>query len=344
MNDVSLKSAKGIIALLGIKGLGPATALKLIGKFGTLSEVMNSDADSLKGLATEPIRRILTEGGLPVDEAVRKATDEIAKAEELGATVMSVFEEAYPKRLLGIPDRPLVIYTSGDLSLLDRSVACVGAREPTQFGVAVAHRLSSMLGEAGWTIVSGLARGVDAISHEAALACGAQTAAILGSGIDTYSSDAALALATRIVDAGGIIISEQPLGREADPSTLIRRNRIQTGVSAATFFMQANMESGTMHSVRYALLQGRPIYAPGVPAAFADEPLNQAAMCMTRMSAAQFGEAIEAKENVREAIERLERPNVAFEIAGKDRYPEVLAELEALLALEHGALPAAPGA
>jgi len=338
MENVSLRSAEGLIALMGIRSLGPATAVKLAGRFGAMSEILGSSPDDLKGLATEPIRRLLVEGGPAVADAFGRAADEIARAQDMGATVMSAFDDEYPKRLAGIPDRPLVIYTSGDLTLLDRSVACVGTREPTAFGAAVSQRLTTMLGEAGWTIVSGLARGVDAICHEAALACGAPTAAVLGSGVDVYSSEAAFNLAGRIVEAGGVIISEQPLGRQADSSSLIRRNRIQCGVSAATFFMQAGMESGTMHTVRYALLQGRPIFAPGIPASYASEELNQAAMCMTRMAASDFATAIDAKESVMEAVGRLDRENAAIEISGKDSYPDVLRHLEGLLEPAH--LPA----
>src|SRR5690606_35943320 len=149
--------------------------------------------------------------------------------------------------------------------------------------------------------------------------------------VDTYSSDAAFNLVSRINDAGGLVISEQPLGKEADPSSLIRRNRIITGCSAATFFMQADLESGTMHSVRYSLLQGRPIYAPGIPDKFADESLNQAAINMTRMEAAQFGRLIDAKESIMDAISRLDRPNVAIEVKGRDHYHEILAQLDALV-------------
>lgn len=334
MEGIELKSALGVMTLLGIKGIGRTTALNLIGKFETLGDAMNAGVEGMKGLATEPIRRTIAEGGNVVREAAARAADELAKANDIGATVLTPFDHAYPVRLSTIKDMPLVLYTSGDLNLLDRSVACVGTREPTQFGAAVASRLTTMLGEAGWTIVSGLARGVDSICHEAALACGAPTVAILGSGIDTYSSDAAYRLVSRIVEAGGVVMTEQPLGKPADPASLIKRNRLQTGSSVATFFMQADMESGTMHSVRYALLQGRPIFAPGIPANFAGEPLNQAAMCMTRMAAAQFGQAIEAKEEIMDAISRLDRPHVAYEIAGRDRYPEVLATIEAALQAE----------
>lgn len=338
MEDLKLKSALGIMSLMGIKGLGPATVQKLLGRFDTLGQILASSPDDLKGLATEPNRRVLTEGGPVVQAAIAKAQAEVAEAEDFGARVLSVFDEDYPRRLMSVQDRPLIIYTSGDLSLLDRSVACVGTRAPSDFGIAVTERVTATLADAGWCIVSGLARGVDAIAHEVALKHGAPTAAILGSGIDTYNSNAARDLAIRIDDAGGLIITEQPLGREADPASLIRRNRIQAGSSLATFFMQADVESGTMHSVRYALLQGRPIFAPAVPDAYANEDLNQAAMCMTRMHPQQFGAMLEAKDSVQQAIADLDRETVAFEITGKASYPAILADLEQRLEKEKSEL------
>jgi len=331
MENIRLKTAQGILTLLGIKGLGPATALKLAGKFETMGQILNSSADDLKGLANEPIRRILTEGGPEVAAAVRRANDEIGRAEEIGATVISAFDDQYPRRLASVSDKPLVLYTSGDLSLLEKSVACVGTRNPTEFGSVVSRKVTSALGEFGWTIVSGLARGVDSICHNAALACDTPTAAVLGSGIDKYASNAAYELVTRIVEAGGIVVTEQPMGREADPSTLIRRNRIQTGVSAATVFMQADLESGTMHSVKYALLQGRPIYAPEVPAAFADEPLNRAASALTRMNPVDFGKLINANAALEEALSRLGRRTVATAITGREFYPIMISQLEDML-------------
>lgn len=331
MENISLKSAFGIMTLTSVKGVGPATITKLLSKYDSLGQILNSHPDEMKGLATEPVRKTLTEGGPDLQMAVQKAYEEMHAAEEMGAVVLSVFDPGYPRRLATAEDRPLILYTSGDLQLLERSVACVGTRSPTPFGAAVSERMTAMLAEAGWTIVSGLARGVDAISHNVALDFGAPTAAVIGSGIDTYSSDAAFDLVNRINDSGGLILSEQPLGKEADPSSLIRRNRIITGCSAATFFMQAEQDCSTMHAVRYGLLQNRPIYAPGIPERFASEPINQTAINMSRMEAEQFGRLIDAKESIMQAIESLTRANVAIEVSGRDQYPEILSQLDALL-------------
>lgn len=335
MEDIQLKSALGIKTLLGIKGLGPTTMNKILEKFVTLGDVVNSSEGILKGVASAPVRKVLLEGRDAVLQAIDRAEGELFDAREMGAVVFSIFDDGYPKRLASSPDAPLVIYTSGDMNLLDRSVACIGTRSPTDFGTAVSQRVTATLAEDGWTIVSGLARGVDSIAHNVALDLKAPTAAIIGSGIDMYSSDAAFSLVERIVQSGGVVITEQPLGKEHDPSSLIRRNRIQTGVSAATFFMQGDMDSGSMHAVRYALLQGRPIYVPGIPESFKAETLNHAAINMARMPAKDFGRLIAAKDSIMEAIDNLQREHVGIEIMGRDYYPQMLADLDMLLASEN---------
>lgn len=335
MEDIQLKSALGIKTLLGIKGLGPTTMNKILENFVTLGDVVNSSEEILKGVATAPVRKVLLEGRDAVLQAIDRAEGELFDAREMGAVVFSIFDVGYPKRLASAPDAPLVIYTSGDLSLLDRSVACIGTRNPTDFGKAVSQRVTATLAEDGWTIVSGLARGVDSIAHNVALDLKTPTAAIVGSGIDVYSSDAAFSLVERIVQSGGVVLTEQPLGKDHDPSTLIRRNRIQTGVSAATFFMQGDMDSGSMHAVRYALLQGRPIYVPGIPESFKTETLNHAAINMARMPAKDFGRLIAAKDSIMEAIDNLQREHVGIEIMGRDYYPQMLADLDMLVSGEN---------
>lgn len=335
MEDIQLKSALGIKTLLGVKGLGPTTMNKILDRFSTLGDVLNSSEEILKSVANAPVRKLLLEEPDVVLKAVETAESELFSAREFDINVYSIFDDGYPKRLASAPDAPLIIYTSGDLSLLDRSVACIGTRNPTDFGAAVARRVTATLGEAGWTIVSGLARGVDSIAHNVALDMKVPTTAILGSGLDTFSSDAAYDLAKRIVDAGGVFISEQSLGKAHDPASLIRRNRIQTGVSLATFFMQGDMDGGSMHAVRYALLQDRPIYVPGIPEAFKGEPQNHAAINLARMSPNDFGRLIVAKDSVMEAIDNLQRDHIGIEITGRDYYPQMLADLDLILANEN---------
>ena len=345
MREIRTGSALGLMSIMGLHGVGPATAFKLACAFRTFDEMLSAPAEAFKGVATEPNRKLLTNEIGALSRSVDTARAEIAKAEELGASVISLFDPEYPARLAGVQDRPLVLYVSGDLSILDRSVACVGTRNPSEFGEIVAGRMSCALAEAGWNIVSGLANGIDAIAHEAALRSGAKTVAVIGSGIDTYQSRSSIEMLERILEEGGAVLTEQPLGRRADPASLVRRNRIQTGVSVATFVMQCDLESGTMHTVRYALHQGRPVLAPMVPDRFASEPANQGTVTMLRFTGPELAEHLvpAPSKQLRKILEEefADRP-VARGIAGKDAYPEILRDLESWRTGETARAPYAP--
>lgn len=332
VQDIRTKSSLGLMTVLSLRGLGPVTALKVARAFDTFGEMLDAAPEAFKGVANEPGRRALTDRQGMVS-ALDKVRQEIENTHEIGARLVSVFDADYPERLARIPDRPLVLYVSGDLSVLDRSVACVGTREPNEFGATVAERVTGALADDGWTIVSGLARGVDRIVHETAIRHGVPTVAVIGSGIDTFAPQA-LQLIPIIEESGGAIVSEQPLGTQPDPSTLVRRNRIQTGASVATFVMQCRLESGTMHAVRYALHQGRPLYCPQVPERFATDPDNDGVTTMLRLTGPQLAEALvpAPSKNLREVLETGfgHRPIVKG-IAGREAYPEILSELRSFL-------------
>lgn len=332
MQDIKTKDPLGLMSVLSLRGLGPVTAIKVANAFETFGEMLDAPPEAFKGVANEPARRALTDR-----QAMASAIDgvrrEIHDTHDIGASILTVFDSEYPARLSGIPDRPLVLYVAGDLSILEKSVACIGTREPDEFGTVVADRMTSALAEAGWTIVSGLARGVDRVAHEAAIRAGCPTVAVIGSGIDTYAPQA-LEILPRIQDGGGAIISEQPLGTQPDPASLVRRNRIQTGVSAATFVMQCALEGGTMQAVRYALHQGRQIYCPQVPARFAGDKDNEGVSTLLRLTGREIAEVLvpAPSKNLREVLEGSfpDRP-IAKGVAGRDAYPELFAELDGLL-------------
>lgn len=334
MFDVKLKSALGIKTMLGIKGLGPATLNKLIVNFATVGDILNASEEDLKKVATAPVRRIFLENTSIVSQALEKAELDIFAAREVEVDVYSIYDDGYPKRLAVAPDAPYVIYAKGDLNTLNRSVGVVGTRNPDAFGSIVTERIAGKLAEAGWTIVSGLGRGVDAIAHNAAIQLNTPTVAVIGSGLDIYTSEAAIDVANRILDGGGAIISEHPLGVEYDPVSLLRRNRIVTGVSASVFFMQSHIEDPAMQAVRYALLQGKPVYAPDIPEKYRSHSLNHTAINLSQMPARDFGRLTSSREDVMDAIKALDRDNVAIAISGSDYYPVMLADLEGLLSNE----------
>ena len=177
---------------------------------------------------------------------------------------LTLSDERYPDRLRNLPDPPPLLYVRGDVELLarERLVAVIGTREPTVFGISAAQELTGALADGGWGIVSGLAKGIDTIAHRTALEHGAPTIAVMGGGLDRVYPAENKGLAAQIVEEGGALISEQPFGEQARPQHLIARDRLQSGLSVAVVVAQSGVRSGTMHTVRFAAAQGRPVFCP----------------------------------------------------------------------------------
>jgi len=329
--DIPLASSLGVMTLMSVKGVGGVTVEKAIARFATLGEVHAASPEACKGALNAAVAATLRDRAV-LDAAWDAARRESDTAAAEGVALLTPFDAAYPERLRDAPDRPLVLYAAGDISTLDRSVACVGTRDPTPFGDIACRRIGAALAEAGWCIVSGLARGIDHAAHETALACGAPTVAVVASGLDAMGSERQRDLARRILDGGGALLSEQPFGREADSGTLVRRNRIQSGVSVATFVMQSRRDGGTMQTARYALTQGRPIYAPVPPGRHATEEASEGLLLLLEGDGPALAAAIGAgKAFTQLATENWSGRPVASPVAGRDDYPRVLSEIEDLL-------------
>jgi len=177
---------------------------------------------------------------------------------------LTLSDERYPDRLRSLPDPPPLLYVRGDVDLLAREqlVAVIGTREPTVFGTSAAEELTGALADDGWGIVSGLAKGIDTIAHRTALEHGAPTIAVMGGGLDRVYPAENQGLAAQIIKEGGTLISEQPFGEQARPQHLVARDRLQSGLSVAVVVAQSGVRSGTMHTVRFAAMQGRPLFCP----------------------------------------------------------------------------------
>jgi DNA processing protein len=189
---------------------------------------------------------------------------EMAQARLSGARLLLWGTPDYPASLMDLPDAPPVLWAQGDVSLLARPmVAMVGARNASSLGVRMARRLAEGLGEAGHVIVSGLARGIDAAAHDAALATG--TIAVQAGGVDVIYPEDNAVLAARIA-AEGCRISEQPMGMQPQARHFPLRNRIVSGLSRAVVVVEAAARSGSLITARTALDQGREVLAvPGHP-------------------------------------------------------------------------------
>lgn len=239
--------------------IGPTRLSRLRERFGTLDEAWRARPAAL--------RAVLDERAVESLLRVRAALDvdrELERIHGLGIEVLAQDDPGYPFHLAQIPAPPPVLYLRGALLPADRTaVAIVGTRRATSYGRAVAARLAGELAEAGITIVSGLALGVDGAAHDAALRAGGRTLAVLGSGLDIIYPGEHRRLAERIAEQGALLSDYAP-GRKPDARNFPARNRIISGLSRGVIVVEAPERSGALITADFAADQGRDVMAvPG---------------------------------------------------------------------------------
>lgn len=190
---------------------------------------------------------------------------EIEQAAKQHVRLVTDLDADYPPQLREIASPPLVLYVVGDASALSKpGVALVGTRKATAYGRETAKTFAAGLARAGWAVFSGLALGVDAAAHEGALAGGGVTAGVLGGALDMFYPEANRALARRMVEHGGCVVSEFPFGRRPDAQTFPQRNRIVSGLARGVVAVECPPRSGTLVTCLRANEQGRAVMAvPG---------------------------------------------------------------------------------
>jgi DNA processing protein len=238
-----------------------ARTVRALADRGPISAVLGQPDDHRDLLTTEARAR------LGSGEAAREARAELARASRLGVRVVGRDEPEYPGHLRQIYDPPPVLWVRGSLVADEgpRSLAVVGSRACTPAGGALARTLSAQLAAVGATIVSGLARGIDAAAHRGALDAGGRTVAILGSGLDRLYPAEHAGLASALV-ARGAVVSEFPLGTPAHPGRFPQRNRLIAGWGCGVVVVEAAARSGALITARAALEEGREVFAvPGHP-------------------------------------------------------------------------------
>jgi DNA processing protein len=251
------------LRLLLTPGVGNETARKLLAAFGLPQTVFSQSLTALQTVV-----------GARIAEALQQIPDELEPALERLQTwlaesdrhhLLTLGDARFPSALLQIADPPVLLYVLGDLEALSHpnKLAIVGSRNPTHQGAANAHQFAQALGQAGLCIVSGLALGVDGAAHEGALAAGARTIAVVGTGLDRVYPKRHLNLAHRIAERGALV-SEFPLGTSPLPANFPQRNRIIAGLSQGTLVVEAALQSGSLITARMAAEQGREVFAiPG---------------------------------------------------------------------------------
>jgi len=249
------------LALALTEGLGPARIRKLIEHYGTAERVFQASLTELEATGMRAVSAQALASGKSLD----LAQDELAKAAQGNARIISLNDPEYPSRLKEIYDPPVVLFVKGSVELLSQpGIAMVGTRHPTPYGSGMAERLATDLASRGLVIISGMARGVDTASHRGAVAAKGKTVAVLGTGIDVIYPKENSRLAEQVLGLGGAIVSEFPLGTSPVPQNFPIRNRIISGMSVGVLVVEAAEYSGTRITSRCALEQNRDVYAvPG---------------------------------------------------------------------------------
>lgn len=249
------------LAMVLTPGLGPKRILQAVEKVRDVASIPYLSLTELESLGfPAPAVQFLASS-----QAREEAAAEWARIREQEGTLITWSCKEYPERLRYIFDPPPVLWVRGNAEILNRhSIAIVGTRRPTPYGIAMTEKLSRDLASRKLIIISGMARGVDSVAHQGALAAKTPTVAVWGTGIDVIYPKENKRLAEEILAGGGAIISEYRLGTFPAPQNFPKRNRIISGMSVGVLVVEAGEHSGTRVTARCAMEQDRDVYAvPG---------------------------------------------------------------------------------
>lgn len=251
------------IGLSSIPGVGRITFRKLVDRFGSPERALSASREELgkTGILSDKVATAIAT--FPWQEF---AKNELEQAAAANVEIVTAGSSAYPERLRNMPDPPPYLYVKGTLRAGDcNAIAIVGTRKPTHYGIQVTRRIAADLSSAGYTIVSGMARGIDTEAHRGALAAGGRTIAVLGCGINVVYPPENKGLMEEIDrQEHGAVVTENPFGTQPESGYFPARNRIISGLSLGTVIIEAAEDSGSLITAKYALEQGRKLYAvPG---------------------------------------------------------------------------------
>ena len=249
------------LALNFLPDIGPVVARRLLSAFGSAENIFRMPAEELRKVEGVGENRAGNITGFNRWDTVRKELD---SAEKNNVSLVAFNDSRYPEGLKRINDAPPLLYVKGDLKETDKfAIAMVGSRSSTNYGMQVAERMSHKLASSGLTVVSGMARGIDAASHKGALKAGGRTIAVLGSGLDVPYPASNLGL-MRAIQSSGAVISEFPFGTPPNKENFPKRNRVISALSFGVIVIEAALDSGSLITVGYALEQGKEVFAvPG---------------------------------------------------------------------------------
>jgi DNA processing protein len=242
-------------------GVGARTFAALLENFGTPQAILSANRAQLravKGIGPSKAKAIASAKALEEVEA------EIKRAEACGVRIICRLDADYPEPLLRIPDAPICLYVQGEMERSDAvAVAVVGSRRGTQYGYEQARRFGYLLAQAGFTVVSGMARGIDSCAHSGAIEAGGRTIAVLGNGLSRTYPPESEPLRESILEHGAVV-SESLMETEAHEGTFPSRNRIIAGLCLGTLVVEAGRRSGALITAELATDYNREVFAvPG---------------------------------------------------------------------------------
>jgi DNA processing protein len=310
-----------IIGLSFFEGIGPLRFRALIKYFGTARAVFESSETELKNTAV---------GNAVVDQFIlfRKTTD-INKLYESylkkNIKIITLFDPEYPEKLKNLNDSPFVLYALGNSKLLheELSLAVVGTRKPTSYGIEVTKMITKGLVEAGFVIVSGMAMGIDAVGHKTALDNKGKTIAVLGCGIDICYPAVNREIYTRII-SDGLVVSEFPPGKLASKRVFPSRNRIIAGLSMGVLVTEGAEKSGSLITPRYAVEYGRDVFTVPGPIT---SPMNKASMILLRNGAKAVASADDILEEYLQAVSKQKRKERIKEVKNLSKAEQIIVNL-----------------
>ena len=256
-----MDSREALVALNMVEHVGPVRVRQLLEHFGEASKILSASRQQLlhvRGIGEETAESIVSwEKSVDLNSELKRIAD-------FSCEIVIQTDSHYPELLREIYDPPIVLYVKGKLTAKDKnSVAMVGSRMTTHYGIEVARKLAYQLAYVGVTVVSGGARGIDTAAHQGALSGKGRTICVLGTGINIVFPPENKELFERIA-ANGAVISQYPFNRKADKQSFAIRNRIVAGMTLGTVVVEANLTSGALITANFATEYGRQVFAvPG---------------------------------------------------------------------------------
>jgi DNA processing protein len=315
------------VRLALVAGIGPRHRQQLLARFGSPSAVFGAGRDELQtvdGIGPKLADRIAA-AHQEID-----AEAELRVAAEHGIDVITDADPSYPRMLREIPDPPGVLFRRGDpLPQDDLAIGMVGTRHATRYGLAQAERLAGSLARAGFTVVSGLARGIDAAAHRGALAAGGRTVAVMANGLVNIYPPEHKQLADEVA-ASGYLLSEAPPRMVPIAGAFPQRNRIISGLSVGVIVVEAPERSGALITSRHAYEQGREVFALPGPI---DSRMSRGCHRLIKDGAKLVESVDDVLEELGPLVEGIERPDgttlrAPAELTLNDIEQQVLAAIE----------------